>query len=402
LCALPDQEPDRPTAHHAFLSHSSRDRQQVERLARDLQEKGVRPWLDVWDLPLGVAWQPVLEEALRRIPTIVVVDQFEPPLERHQLVDAIRRPALAVGSDVEDPVVDVRAAAFSSDGSLVVTASADQTLRLWPVTQRPEPWVLDFSKDDLTHTVGADLDALLQAVLAPDETQVATIDTTGVARTWQVQTGTPTDLAPTGTTFSRIQYSPDGQLLALGTDGVARTWSSRTGLVERRAGDRALVAGAFSPDGRRIVAVGMVTGETRIHRVDGKGEAVTLVGHGAAVVSIAFSPDGRHVVTASNDTTVRVWSTDGAGDPLVLRGHTRPLLSAAFSANGHKVLTASRDGTARLWSIVPEEIQPFLERSEPCLSPDQRQQYLGESLATASRSFEACEDAWGRRTGVMP
>jgi hypothetical protein len=36
-----------------FLSHSSKDKPNVERLARDLKEAGASVWLDVWEMSIG-------------------------------------------------------------------------------------------------------------------------------------------------------------------------------------------------------------------------------------------------------------------------------------------------------------------------------------------------------------
>ncbi|MEZ4310959.1 MAG: hypothetical protein R3F14_23200 [Polyangiaceae bacterium] len=47
-----------------------------------------------------------------------------------------------------------------------------------------------------------------------------------------------------------------------------------------------------------------------------------------------FSPDGERVVTASADSTARVWNADGTGVPLVPRGHDNRVSSAAFSPDG--------------------------------------------------------------------
>ena len=48
-----------------FLSHNSLDKPLVESLARKLQESGLRPWLDNWNLIPGIPWQPEIEKALQ-------------------------------------------------------------------------------------------------------------------------------------------------------------------------------------------------------------------------------------------------------------------------------------------------------------------------------------------------
>jgi hypothetical protein len=58
---------------------------------------------------------------------------------------------------------------------------------------------------------------------------------------------------------------------------------------------------------------------------------VTLRGHREALVTAVFSPDGKRVLTASTDSTARIFDADGTGEPLVLQGHEGPITSAAFS-----------------------------------------------------------------------
>jgi tetratricopeptide (TPR) repeat protein len=50
-----------------FLCHNSRDKLAVEKIARALQERGLRPWLDVWELRPGLPWQRTLEAQIERI-----------------------------------------------------------------------------------------------------------------------------------------------------------------------------------------------------------------------------------------------------------------------------------------------------------------------------------------------
>src|SRR5690348_7757211 len=48
-----------------FLSHNSRDKPTVERLAHKLQRAGLTPWLDKWNLTPGGRWQEELVTGLR-------------------------------------------------------------------------------------------------------------------------------------------------------------------------------------------------------------------------------------------------------------------------------------------------------------------------------------------------
>src|SRR5262249_25094895 len=47
-----------------FLSHNSRDKPLVERIAERLKRSGLEPWLDVWCLVPGADWQKGLADGL--------------------------------------------------------------------------------------------------------------------------------------------------------------------------------------------------------------------------------------------------------------------------------------------------------------------------------------------------
>jgi hypothetical protein len=74
--------------------------------------------------------------------------------------------------------------------------------------------------------------------------------------------------------------------------------------------------------------------------------------HAGGVYSAQFSPDGRQVVTASWDSTTRLWDArtgKSLGAPLK---HEGGVFSAQFSPDGQRVVTASADTTARLWDVL--------------------------------------------------
>ncbi|HEX8246128.1 MAG TPA: toll/interleukin-1 receptor domain-containing protein, partial [Longimicrobium sp.] len=60
--------------YDVFLSHDSRDKAIVEKLAARLSdEAGIRPFFDAWDLVPGVRWQPSIERALKQSRTCAVL-----------------------------------------------------------------------------------------------------------------------------------------------------------------------------------------------------------------------------------------------------------------------------------------------------------------------------------------
>ncbi len=55
-----------------FLCHNGADKPAVKAIAHRLQERGILPWLDEWELPPGQPWQPLLEQHIARITSAAV------------------------------------------------------------------------------------------------------------------------------------------------------------------------------------------------------------------------------------------------------------------------------------------------------------------------------------------
>jgi WD40 repeat protein len=48
-----------------------------------------------------------------------------------------------------------------------------------------------------------------------------------------------------------------------------------------------------------------------------------------------------------------VWDAKTGAEALTLKGHTDRVLSASFSPDGTRIVTASDDSTARVWDARP-------------------------------------------------
>jgi WD40 repeat protein len=106
----------------------------------------------------------------------------------------------------------------------------------------------------------------------------------------------------------------------------------------------------------------------------GLRERVVLAEQTHAVKSASFSPDGKRLVTASYDTTARLWDAETGKEIVALKGHTSSVESASFSPDGKRVVTASQDETARLWDAQTGKELAVLANNDPVLdasySPD--------------------------------
>ncbi|MCP4655880.1 MAG: toll/interleukin-1 receptor domain-containing protein [bacterium] len=80
-----------------FLSHNSKDKPAVRALAEALRARGLKVWLDEWELIPGRPWQEALEEIIETVPcTAVLVGEaglgpWEIPEMRAALSEFVKR-----------------------------------------------------------------------------------------------------------------------------------------------------------------------------------------------------------------------------------------------------------------------------------------------------------------------
>ncbi len=223
----------------------------------------------------------------------------------------------------------INTAAFSADGQFLVTGSDDQTIRVWPFNPRDGSMV-----ESWEHTA-----AVTSIACSPDGTDVAA--TTRDGKLWLEGIGMQRTipfqyLIDQTVPVSSAKFSPDGQFIAtsIGNEGAVYRIEELRQFVDGVRSEF-LYAEAQGPSARK--------------QNFENPQGVRLAGHSAAVNGLAFSPDGTQIVTASADSTARVWNASDGKTIGELRGHSASLNTAVFSPDGRFIVTAGDDKTVRLW-----------------------------------------------------
>jgi WD40 repeat protein len=239
---------------------------------------------------------------------------------------------------------NVYSAVFSPDGKLVLTASRDNTARIYEVSSGKELQVLS------GHT-----DYVYSAVFSPDGKLALTASLDNTARIYEVSSGKELQVLSGHTeSLNSAVFSPDGKLaLTASLNNTARIYEVNTGkeLQVLRGHTDGVSSAVFSPDGKLALTASRDT-TARIYEVSSGKELQVLSGHTDGVYSAVFSPDGKLALTASlDDSTARIYEVSTGKELQVLSGHTSSVNSAVFSPDGKLALTASDDHTARIYEV---------------------------------------------------
>jgi WD40 repeat protein len=234
----------------------------------------------------------------------------------------------------------VRGVVFSPDGKTVLTASADQTARIWDAATGQELLRLT------GHT-----DLVGKAVFSPDGKTVVTTSEDGTARVWDAETAKQR-LVFKGHSdkVNRVAFSPDGKAVVTSSDdGTAIMWDPSTGkqLQVFKNHFVAIAGVAFSRDGKWLITAS-VDGAPRLWDV-ASGQELRGFIEASGVYGVAISPDGKYVATGGEGMVVRLWDAQTGSEVHRFPGHTAAVRNVVFSPDGKYILTASHDNTARLW-----------------------------------------------------
>ncbi len=284
----------------------------------------------------------------------------------------------------------VNSATYSPDGARIVSASRDRTARIWDARTGEQLAVLS-GHDDVVES----------AAYSPDGTQIVTASADKSARIWDARTGAQLAvLSGHGDTVYSAAYSPDGtRIVTASADKTARIWKARTGaqLAALSGHGDIVICAAYSPDGTRIVTA---SGDKSARIWDARtgAQLAVLSGHTNRVNYAAYSSDGNRIVTASNDKSARIWDARSGAQLALLSGHGSFVESAVYSPDNARIVTASADNTARIWEASPGGQLAVLTGHADALAGAA---YSPDGTRIVSASADKTGRVWDARTGAQ-
>jgi WD40 repeat protein len=236
---------------------------------------------------------------------------------------------------------------------------------------------------------------------SPDGQLLATGSADGTTMLWNARNGwRHATILRTKKGATALGFSPDGRLLAIGSqDSTVTIWDVATGsrVYFLFAHTNPVTALAWSPDGR-VVASASSDWTVRLWRVQtdvGSGSlAATLAGDRDAISTLAFSADSTRLVTGSVDGTARVWDASPDAELRLLARAPEPFVGARWV--GSRIFAASTDGTVQVFDAETRRRTGVLETGKPLTSFD----VSADGSVVVAGFADGSAEAWNGRSSA--
>jgi WD40 repeat protein len=281
----------------------------------------------------------------------------------------------------------VRSVTFSSDGTLLVSGSDDETLKLW-----------DIQTGGVIKTFHGHTHYVYSVSISFNHTTIASGSADNTICLWDIKAGECCHVINQEQSVVYVSFSPtNSQHLISISGGVVHQWDIDGHQIEPTfQGSRAV----FSLDGTHLALC-----EEKVTTVQNfnSGEIVARFPTDEYTRCCCFSPNGRLVAVAAN-ATAYVWDITGSDPHLIetFTGHTDDITSLTFSSSS-SLISASHDKSVKFWQIGTSSIDLVAsdpESTQPASASVESVSLQAENGIAISIDLDGVVKIWDISTGL--
>jgi WD40 repeat protein len=282
--------------------------------------------------------------------------------------------------DIEAHAKTVLSLAFSQDGRWLASGSVDNHARVFDVSTgdelhdfdthyavtgisfTPDKSVLasvgwggqlwDLKKDIRLHHYESHTGFATCAELTPDGAYLVSGSQDAHVKICDVKSRTELRGMQHGEPINCLKVARDGRSVAVGSDRFVKIYAVPSGELLKTIRTRAVMAVAFSPDGRKVVTA-HTDKFVRTWDAADTGFLKEDSQHTDRALSVAWSPDGKLIASVGSDR--RVIIRDAATFEVLrkFKAHDAEIYVVSFSPDSRLLATGAMDGRVRLWTMEP-------------------------------------------------
>ncbi|MFN6437814.1 MAG: WD40 repeat domain-containing protein [Nostoc sp. DedSLP01] len=340
--------------------------EEIQELLAQIKQGKTTPWL----CPLTPSLTPPGKGLLRTLKGhINLVNAVAVTPNGQQVISASSDNTLKVWNladgkqilTLKDHINSVNDVAIISNGQQVISASSDNTLQIWNLADGKELLIL-YGHAESVNTV----------VVTPNGRQVISASSDKTLKVWNLADGKELITLKGHTeSVNAVAVTPNGQqVISASSDNKLIVWNLADGkegffnfMMNLITGRQLLIlyghtesvnAVAVTPNGQQVISASSDKTLKVWNLADGK-ELLTLYGHAKSVNAVAVISNGQQVISASSDKTLKVWNLADGKELLTLYGHTESVNAVAVTPNGQQVISASSDTTLKVWNLADGE-----------------------------------------------
>ncbi|MCJ7445052.1 MAG: hypothetical protein MUO26_11100, partial [Methanotrichaceae archaeon] len=243
----------------------------------------------------------------------------------------------------------IDAVAVTLDGKKAISASWDNTLKVWDLETGKE-----------LRTLEGHIEPVVGVAVTPEGRIVVSASRDNTLKVWDLESGKELKTLEGHTNYvNAIAVTPDGKrAVSASDDGMLKVWDLENGkeLMALRGHETLVNAVALTPDGREAISAS----EDKSLKVwdlrTGK-ELRTLRDHSNWIDAVAVTPNGKQIISGSRDKSLKVWDLESGKELKTLEGHTNYVNAVAVTSNGKWAISASEDKSLKVWDLnVAEQL----------------------------------------------